>query len=133
MGSGSRIPGQRAHGGVLLVPARVNGQDFDFLLDTGSAFTGLSRATVTALGLAPKPGATRRIALANGGVAMLPMVVLPELRVGGHAASNLAAMVLDLTEELRFRGILVMDFLGRFRVTIEPDTATLVLRPVRHR
>lgn len=118
---------------MLLVPARVNGQDFDFLVDTGWAFTGLSRATATALGLAPKPGASRRIALANGGVATLPMVAVRELRVGGHAASNLAAMVLDLTEELRFRGILGMDFLGRFRVTIEPDTATLLLRPTTRR
>ncbi len=118
---------------MLLVPARVNRQDFDFLVDTGSAFTGLSRATVTALGFAPKRGATRRIALANGGVATVPMVVVEDLRVGGHAASNLAAMVLNLTEELRFRGILGMDFLGRFRTTIEPDTATLVLRPITRR
>jgi hypothetical protein len=38
----SRIRGRLAHGSVLLVPVRVQGQDFEFLVDTGAAYTALS-------------------------------------------------------------------------------------------
>ena len=35
--SASRIRGRLAYGGVLLVPVRVQGQDFELLVDTGAA------------------------------------------------------------------------------------------------
>ncbi len=42
---------------------------------------------------------------------------------------RLVGMPLDL--KLNFIGLLGMDFLRQYRFTVEPDTATLILRPVR--
>jgi len=35
--------GRLAYGGVLLVPVSVQGRDFEFLVDTGAAYTALSK------------------------------------------------------------------------------------------
>jgi clan AA aspartic protease (TIGR02281 family) len=127
----SRVAGHRAHGGVLLVPVCVNGQSFELLVDTGSAFTGLSAATAAYLRMVPQAGAGRRIAPAHGSPVRVLGVTVDEIRVGGCAVQGVAVIVLDLCEELKIDGLLGMDFLGQFRVTIESDTATLILRPTR--
>ena len=124
----SRVAGRRAHGGVLLIPVCVNGQDFEFLVDTGSAYTALSSAAVAALRLTPQRLPERRIAAAFGGPMRVPTATVDQIAVGSQTARNLVVVVLNLPEELQLRGLLGMDYLGRFRVTLESDTATLVLR-----
>lgn len=117
----------------MLVPVRVNGRDFEFLVDTGSAYTGLSSATVAHLRLALRAGGGRRIAPAHGGTVRVPTVTLDQLSVGGHRVQGLVVIALDLPDELQIDGLLGMDYLGRFRVTLESDTATLVLRSTQRR
>jgi hypothetical protein len=39
----SRIQGRSAYGGVLLVPVQINALDLEFLVDTGVAYTAISR------------------------------------------------------------------------------------------
>jgi predicted aspartyl protease len=56
---------------------------------------------------------------------------LEALSVGGHEVRNIDVLILELPSELRIDGLLGMDFLGRFRTTVEPDTATVILRAVR--
>ena len=41
---------------------------------------------------------------------------------------KVAAVVLDFPQELKIDGLLGMNVLGRFRLTIEAETGTLVLR-----
>ena len=50
MPSASRIKGRLAHGGVLLAPVSVEGQSFEFLVDTGAAYTALSKDVIALLG-----------------------------------------------------------------------------------
>jgi clan AA aspartic protease (TIGR02281 family) len=129
--SASQIRGRLAHGGVLLVPVRVHGHDFEFLVDTGSAYTALSEDLVALLGLTIDPQRTAAIAPVQGAIMRVPLIILAELRVGGFRTANVEAMMVQFPRELRLDGVLGMNILKRFRMTIEMDTKTLVLRPIR--
>lgn len=130
MPSASRIRGRLAHGGVLLVPVRVQGQDVEFLVDTGAAYTGLSKDLVGLLGVGVDPHRTAAIAPAHGSIVRVPLINVAELRVGGFRLADVAAVVLEFPHELRLDGVLGMNVLRQFRTTIEVDTQTLVLRPI---
>ncbi len=60
----------------------------------------------------------------------MPTARLEALGVGGYKVDHLDVLVLDLPTELQIDGLLGMGFLGRFRVTLEIDSATLVLRSI---
>ena len=63
----------------------------------------------------------------------MPIVTITELRVGGLRIANVTAVVLEFSPALKFDGMLGMNVLKQFRMTIETDTETLVLRPLgRH-
>ena len=129
MPSASRIRGRLAHGGVLLVPVRVQGRDFDLLVDTGAAYTALSKDVIALLAMPSDPRRTVNIVSIHGGILRVPVVTITELRIGGLRIANVTAVVLDLSPALKFDGILGMNVLQQFRVTVETDTETLVLRP----
>jgi len=126
----SRIRGRLAHGSVLLVPVRVQGQDFEFLVDTGAAYTALSPEIVTLLGLIVVPSRTITIVPAYGALVQVPVITIAELRIGGLQVLHVEAMVLQFPQPLKLDGLLGMNVLKQFRMTIEVDTQTLVLRPL---
>jgi clan AA aspartic protease (TIGR02281 family) len=128
--SASRIRGRLAYGGVLLVPVRVQGQDFELLVDTGAAYTALSKDVVALLGLTSAPQQTAAIIPAHGGIIRMPVVTIPDLRVGGFRIANVMAVVIEFPSALKLDGMLGMNVLKQFRVTLEIDTGTLVLRPI---
>lgn len=109
----------------------MNGQDFEFLVDTGSAYTGLASPTASYLGVVPQPTPGMRIAPARGPSVRVPTGRLEALSVGGHEVCGIDVLILDFPAELKIDGLLGMDFLGRFRTTVEPDTATVILRALR--
>ena len=130
MPSASRIKGRLAHGGVLLAPVSVQGQIFEFLIDTGAAYTALSKDVVALLGIPIDPQQTVVIAPAQGRTFSAPVITIRELNVGGFRIVKVAAVVLDFPQELKLDGVLGMNVLRRFRVTVEADTGTLVLRHI---
>lgn len=111
-----------------MVPVRVQGQDFEFLLDTGAAYTAVSKDVLSLLGITVDPRRRAAIAPAQGSVFQVPMVTLEELRVGGFRLAGVAAVVLEFPPILKIDGVLGMNVLRKFRMTLEADTATLVLR-----
>lgn len=108
----------------------VQGHDFEFLIDTGAAYTALSKEIVAFLGLPTDPHRTILIAPAQGSVFKAPFLTIPELRVGGIRLANILAVVLEFPPQLRLDGVVGMNVLKRFRMTIEADTGTLILRPL---
>jgi len=126
--SASRIKCRLAHGGVLLAPVSVEGQVFEFLIDTGAAYTALSKDVVALLGISIDPQRVAAIAPAQGKTFSAPVITIQELSVGGFRMAKVAAVVLDFPQELKLDGVLGMNVLRRFRLTIEADTGTLVLR-----
>jgi clan AA aspartic protease (TIGR02281 family) len=118
---------------VLLVPVRVQGRDFELLVDTGAAYTALSKDVIALLAMPSDPRRTVNIVSIHGGILRVPVVTITERRIGGLRIANVTAVVLDLSPTLKFDGMLGMNVLQQFRVTVETDTGTLVLRPIgRH-
>ena len=128
MPSASRIKGRLVHGGLLLVPVMVHGQDFEFLIDTGAAYTALSKEIVSLVRISLDPHRTLLIAPAQGRVFKAPILTILELRMGGIRLVNILAVVLAFPPELRLDGVVGVNVLRRFRMTIEADTGTLILR-----
>lgn len=128
MPSASRIRGRLAHGGLLLVPARVHGQTFEFLVDTGAAYTALSKGIVTLLDLTIDSQRTQAITPTQGAIFRAPVVTLREFQLGGVRLAQVTAIVFAFPRVLQINGIVGMNVLRRFRLTIETDTATLILR-----
>ena len=94
------------------MPTRVNALDFLLLVDSGAAYTGLTRRAVETLGLKPRLQPGKRITPAHGRAVTLPTVMVNSLVVGGHDVQGLEVLVLDLPLELRIDGLLGMDFLS---------------------
>jgi clan AA aspartic protease (TIGR02281 family) len=128
--SPSRIRGRRAFGGVLFVPIRLWRQTFDFLVDTGAAYSAISPALASVFNLTATLQGAITIAPAHGTPVSVPRVILPEISVGGIRLTDVEALVVEFPSALRLDGLLGMNILGQFRVTLECDTSTLVLRPV---
>ena len=130
MPSASRVKGRLAHGGLLLVPVMVQGQDFEFLIDTGAAYTALSQELAAFLGIRSNPSQTMLIAPARGSTFRASLLTIADLRIGGFRLLNVTAIVLEFPSILKIDGIVGMNVLQQFRMTIEADTAYLVLRRI---
>ena len=128
--SPSRIRGRRAFGGVLFVPIRLRRQAFDFLVDTGAAYSAISPVLASVFHLTATPQGAITIAPVHGTPVSVPRVILPEISLGGIRLTDVEALVVEFPSALRLDGLLGMNILSRFRVTLECDTSTLVLRPV---
>ncbi len=98
MPSASRIRGRLAHGAVLLVPVRVQGQDFEFLVDTGSAYTALSKDLAALLSIETDPHRMVTIAPAHGKSSRVPMIIIAEPSIGGVRMTNVEAVVLEFPQ-----------------------------------
>jgi predicted aspartyl protease len=60
----------------------------------------------------------------------VPVITIAELCIGGLQVLHVEAMVLQFPQPLKLDGLLGMNVLKQFRMTIEVDTQTLVLRPL---
>lgn len=115
---------------LVAVLTRVNDlRDLTFVVDTGAERTLISRHAASRLGI----DLTRPLhfeSLAGiGQSAPMPVVRLDRMQVGASSVANVLASVFDLPPLFRADGLLGLNYLQRFRVTLEFDTRTLVLRP----
>jgi predicted aspartyl protease len=75
-----------------------------------------------------RPTARRSIFGAQGVVAEVPSFRLASLRVDGIVVEGLEVLVVTFSPRVKIHGVIGVNFLERFRPTLEFDTATLVLR-----
>ncbi len=121
-------PGEAA----LLVPVFVNGQGpYSFVLDTGATMTCVDMVVAEELELPTEPG---RIGIGMGieqEPGGLELVSIDSLRVGNATAMGLTGCALDLGRframGLEVEGLLGLNFLREFRVTLDFRTEELTL------
>jgi predicted aspartyl protease len=126
---GDRIPGRRAHGGVLLVPCLLNDTHrYWFLVDTGAAISMVSRYVAEEMQLAiSRPVRHERVASVHQ-IVQVPVIRLDSFRLGSQRISDVDVLVLSLPTELRVDGLVGVNVLEKFRPTFEFDRSTLILR-----
>jgi predicted aspartyl protease len=127
--SANRISGRLIYGGVLLVPVRLNGFRLNFLVDTGAAYCSISRKALDQI--TAKPTDTKVWLAPIGKQPVLASTLkIDNFAVGGITQKNMSVPIVDFPESLQIDGLLGMDFMGKYRITIETDTKTLILREI---
>jgi len=129
------LPQQVVEGGETRVPlapdghywirAQVNGQEVNFLVDTGATLTAVSTDTAELAGLEPRAGGLPiRMQTANGSVAA-EMTAIDSLRFGNVAAHGLDAII---APGLGSTNVIGMNLLSRL-ASVRIEEGVLILVP----
>ena len=114
-------------GSSVIVPVTFNRSvSGNLLLDTGASMTMISRRLANNLALAATSSA---IFSGIGGAIQAPIARVESIKVGDAEATGMAVTIHDISRFPHFEGLLGMDFLGRFQVSVDPAKKLLVLAP----
>lgn len=119
---------------ALAVPVYLNGQGpHRFVVDTGATLTCVDAALADSVDLPERAGQIG-IGAGIGGAGNVRLVGIDSLRVGQTTAFDLTACALDLsqleTAGISADGLLGLNFLKSFRVTLDFTANTLRLQPL---
>ncbi|HUR89966.1 MAG TPA: retropepsin-like aspartic protease [Ramlibacter sp.] len=123
-GSGSKIVLTAGSGGHFMTPGRINGQQVQFMVDTGATAIAMGEAEATRLGVKYKEGRVGISSTANGPVTTY-VVKLASVRVGDVEVREVDAMVVPAFMPYILLG---NSFLGRFQMKRENDLMVLERR-----
>lgn len=132
-GKTARLP-LRRRGSSFFVEVQVKGQRVLLLVDTGASLTSLTPTFARAVGALPDKNAPQVTIRTGNGRKRETLGLLPALRLGGHTLRNVTFSV-DHTHEqervdgLPLVGLVGMNVLMRFRVTLDGDQGVLELTP----
>ncbi|HSJ13018.1 MAG TPA: retropepsin-like aspartic protease [Longimicrobiales bacterium] len=117
---------------AIIVPVTLNGGGpWDFVLDTGATMTCVDQALADSLALPALRGAVG-VGAGVGGGGRLRLVRFDSVRVGGASATDLPGCTLDLSHVqgigIRADGLLGLNFLKPFRVTLDFERSVLILQ-----
>ncbi len=130
MSKSSRISGRFVFGGVLIVPVRLNDDRLFFMVDSGAAYCAINRKLLDRINAEPAD-VTLSIASIGKQPISASTLRIENFAVGGMIQKKVLVSVVDFPEGFRLDGLLGMNFLGKYRITIETDTATLILREIK--
>jgi len=124
-----RVKGHFRRDSLFVAPVRLNGRSFSFLFDPGAAYLTINPDVATILDLRVIDNQP----LLQGAYYPIncPVYQVPAFQIGFIHRTNVRIVGMPLDPRLDFIGLLGMDFLRQYRFTLEPDTATLILRPRR--
>lgn len=115
--------------GQMVVPVLLNDAiEARVVFDTGAEMTVLSKKTAEGLGL--RLGSQRPVRLQTiAAPIQAPVATLNSLQCGGMRRTNLPVAVVDFDLGRQVEGILGMDFLGNYTISIESESSQIVLKP----
>lgn len=101
-----------------------------FAVDTGATYTVISQELADTLHLRPT-SKTPRITLqtANGRI-QVPLVTLDALTLNGLESANITAAIHQLDESSMISGLLGLNFLNRFQMTVDSRKNQLIFVPI---
>ena len=97
-----------------------------FIVDTGATYTSISQEMADALGFSDSGDV--HITTANGRI-RVPKVSVDRINVNGLVAEGIEATVIDVRKGSSFSGLLGLNFLKRFKMTIDPEAMELTFQP----
>ena len=109
---------------LILIPVKVMGidgnsfRDIRVVLDTGASITSISTNVALDLGYnLSNPKSTREV-ITGSGVEELPIIEVKALTAIGQTIENIDVICLDLHPEIHAEGVLGLNFLSNFDVSI---------------
>lgn len=125
---GSIIVPVQMDGPAVIVPVTLNRTVSTYMaLDTGATKTVLSQRIANSLGL-NLSGSRAVVETANGRVTVA-VVRLASTKVGAAEVENMLVTVHDFSSNPHLGGLLGLDFLRRFQVSLDSSKQLLVLSP----
>jgi hypothetical protein len=114
-------------GGSVIVPVVFNSSvKTHLVLDTGASSTLISRNVATSLAL-HHIGAVRGVTV--GGVINLAVARVKSLKIGSAEVFDLTVTIHDFSQHFPYDGLLGMDFLSQFDVSLHHHKRVLTLTP----
>lgn len=99
------------------------------VLDTGATYTMIPWEIARALGYHPERSRRQIQLLTASGVVYAPLVTLGEVQALGQAIAPLDVLVHDLPPAARVDGLLGLNFLRHFKLTLDFPNGLLTLEP----
>jgi uncharacterized protein YceK len=118
---------------IILVPVTLNrSHGATFLLDTGAQFTVLTPELAGRIGLVvPADAPTKAVPVVGGQHITIPFVRLPLIELGSGRVEDVEVGVYEVAPESPLiDGLLGVDILGRFTMTVDRAARQLRLDPV---
>ncbi len=112
---------------VIQTQVTVSGQPLELVVDTGATLTTIPSALADNLQLRRAGNQRVKVATASGTVEG-EVVTLPSLHIGQIEVKNVQAVVLDLPDSLRGKGLLGLNVLQRLNMEIDSKNGLLILR-----
>jgi clan AA aspartic protease (TIGR02281 family) len=117
---------------VILVQATINAiYPANFMVDTGATYTIISPAAAEHLGLSPDASAAIITLQTASGTIQAPLVNLASVTLNGLTVPNVMAAVHDLDPSGELAGVLGLNLLNLFTMTVDAGRHTLVLEAIR--
>ena len=118
---------------AIFVSVLVNGSSARLLLDTGASKTIIRPNLAQRAGIEPSSAAPKAtFIVAGGGQLSVPLVRARSLAIGRAEVQAIEIGVYEATPDLPdVDGILGIDYLGHFALTIDRQRRTLLLAPLR--
>ncbi len=118
---------------AIVVPVTIEGTGpYRFVLDTGATLTCVGEKLATELAL-PEPRGVFGRGATLGGSGNMRLVQIESLRIGETEAKNVMACAVDLSHMrdlgLEFDGLLGLNVLKNFRVTLDFERKVMRLEP----
>jgi clan AA aspartic protease (TIGR02281 family) len=116
-------------GDQYVVPAKLDGNSVDLLIDTGATITAIDHDYYRQLGTRFKNNFMGRfkVSTANGNL-MAPMYQFRDLQIGNRKVENIAVVILPMGGLDKAEGLLGMNFLREFDFRIDQRKALLFLK-----
>jgi clan AA aspartic protease (TIGR02281 family) len=116
---------------VIIIQVTINNQiKSSFAVDTGASYTVISPEVVKTLNLTPNPEIPPiTLQTANGRI-QAPLVNLDSITIGNLITHNVTAAIHDLHDSSNMAGLLGLNFLNRFKVTVDSTHNQLIFESI---
>jgi clan AA aspartic protease (TIGR02281 family) len=117
---------------IIIIPITINGTlDRLFAVDTGASYTIIAQNIANTLNLMPNPEIPPITLQTANGLIQAPLVNLETVTVGHLTTHNITAAIHDFQESSEIGGLLGLNFLNRFKMTVDSTRHQLTLEPIQ--
>lgn len=116
---------------MIILPVTVN-QEIEklFAVDTGASYTVISPDLVNALNLTPNANVAPIVLQTANGRIQAQLINLDTITIGQLTTHNVMAAVHDIGDDSNIVGLLGLNFLNRFKVTVDSTNHQFILEPL---
>ncbi|HEY7167739.1 MAG TPA: aspartyl protease family protein [Candidatus Binatia bacterium] len=125
-GTRTSIPIEMSGATIIVGVTFNNSVTANLALDTGAAVTVVSKRIARNLGLSAKGSA---LMAGIGGTVLTQMARVESVKVGDAAVTNLTVSIHDFSRSPRYEGLLGLDFLNQFEMSLDARNRQLFLTP----